>query len=169
MYNQQNAYCSYCGTKFPESAVSFPKTCSHCHNTTYLNPTAVGLIVLPVDDGVLVIRRGEPAGEGELAFPGGFLESGESWEAGAARELMEETHIIIDPEEVKHFATVSVPSGTIILIFGIAKPMRERDLPPFVPTDETTERVVLREYEDLAFPLHSAVLKKFFEMREKVQ
>jgi ADP-ribose pyrophosphatase YjhB (NUDIX family) len=161
MYTTLNAYCSYCGTKFPETD-GFPKTCTNCRNTTYLNPTVVGLIVLPVDDGVLVIRRGEPAGEGELAFPGGFLESGESWEAGAARELWEETHVEIAAEEVEHFATISIPNGKIILIFGLAKPMKEKDLPPFTPTSETTERLILREYEDLAFPIHSEVLRRFF-------
>ncbi|MCB0852691.1 MAG: NUDIX domain-containing protein [Bacteroidetes bacterium] len=161
MYKKPNAYCSYCGTQFSETE-DFPKTCTHCENTTYLNPTVVAVVALPVDDGILVIRRGEPAGEGELAFPGGFIESGESWEAGAARELWEETHVKISPDDITHFATRSIPNGKIILIFGLAKPMREKDLPPFTPTNETTERLVLREYEDLAFPIHSQVLRQFF-------
>ena len=89
MYNNPNAHCSYCGTPFPEAG-DFPKTCTHCENTTYLNPTVVAVVALPVDDGVLVVRRGEPAGEGELAFPGGFIESGESWEVKETKNMLDE-------------------------------------------------------------------------------
>lgn len=42
---------------------------------------------------VLLIRRGQPPFEGELALPGGFIEPGERTEAACRRELMEETGI----------------------------------------------------------------------------
>jgi hypothetical protein len=44
--------------------------------------------------------------------------------------------------------------------------MREQDLPPFVPTSETSERlVVAAPPENVAFPLHAQVVQEFFGSR----
>eukprot|EP00638_Chattonella_subsalsa_P006757 CAMPEP_0117755648 /NCGR_PEP_ID=MMETSP0947-20121206/13574_1 /TAXON_ID=44440 /ORGANISM="Chattonella subsalsa, Strain CCMP2191" /LENGTH=190 /DNA_ID=CAMNT_0005575017 /DNA_START=142 /DNA_END=714 /DNA_ORIENTATION=+ len=51
-------------------------------------------IILTVEDGqalVLLIKRGNPPFQGDWALPGGFLDPDETLEAGAARELQEET------------------------------------------------------------------------------
>jgi 8-oxo-dGTP diphosphatase len=57
-------------------------------------PTApsigIGIILLRGDD-VLLIRRGRPPGAGQWSLPGGKQELGETAEAAARRELLEET------------------------------------------------------------------------------
>lgn len=45
---------------------------------------------------VLLVRRGARPGKGQLALPGGFLESDEPLAVGAVRELREETGIVLD-------------------------------------------------------------------------
>ena len=50
----------------------------------------VGIILLRGDD-VLLIRRGRPPGAGQWSLPGGKQELGETAEAAARRELLEET------------------------------------------------------------------------------
>ena len=131
---------------------------------TYQNPLPVAVLVLPVGDGVLTIRRGIEPRKGQLALPGGFIDLGEAWRAACARELREETGIEIDGDEVDLFDVHSAPDGTL-LVFGVAPRVDEASLPKFAPTNETSECVIVREAIDLAFPLHTRVLGDFFARR----
>jgi len=57
---------------------------------------------------------------------------------------------------------LSAPDGTL-LVFGLAQPVREDALPPFAPSAETSERVVIRApSEEMAFPLHAQVVREYF-------
>ena len=153
---KKHAHCSWCGAAFPD--VPFPRTCTRCRRTTWLNPLPVAVLVLPVDDGVLVIRRNEGTGKGELALPGGFIDAGESWQEACARELYEETGITIGAETVESFGVRSASDG-FLLVFGKGPLLREADLPPFVAGSEISERRVVREVVKLAFPLHEEMLR----------
>jgi 8-oxo-dGTP diphosphatase len=54
---------------------------------------AADAVVFDEKGGVLLVRRKYPPFQGEFALPGGFVETGETTEAAALRELMEETGI----------------------------------------------------------------------------
>lgn len=159
----RNSFCSYCGTAFAEGA-TYPRQCTGCGSFTYLNPLPVAVILLPVDDGLLLIRRNIEPRKGMLALPGGFINYGESWTAAAARELFEETGVVISGDEVKLFDVLSTPDGTV-LIFGLAQPRQWDSIEKFIPNDETDEMTILREPAELAFPLHTKVANKFFANR----
>jgi ADP-ribose pyrophosphatase YjhB (NUDIX family) len=51
-------------------------------------------VALLVGNRMLLVRRGQPPSQGQYAFPGGRVEEGETDEAAARRELMEETGIV---------------------------------------------------------------------------
>lgn len=162
-FGPKDSYCSYCGTLF--EILTWPRKCSDCSCISYKNPLPVGVLLIPVDSGLLLVRRSIAPKIGELALPGGFIEAGESWQAGICREVREETRINLTPEEISLFDVHSTPDANSILIFGISKSLQEKDLPPFTPTNETSERVIaidIWDVENLAFPLHVAVAKKFF-------
>lgn len=156
----RNSHCSFCGHTFaPEQP--WPRTCKRCQNTSYRNPLPVAVVLLPVDSGLLVVRRAIAPQVGELALPGGYIGVGESWQAAGARELLEETGISIDPGTIADFHARSAPDGTL-LVFGLAPAMRAADLPPFAPNAEASERLVLPSPTPLAFSLHTEAAAAFF-------
>jgi len=157
---KKNSHCSYCGQPFADD-VPWPRRCA-CGRTTWINPIPVAVVLLPVDDGLLLIRRAIEPQRGKLALPGGYVNFGESWQAGAARELVEETGIVIDPARVELAGAHSTPDGAMVLMFARAPRTTAAALPAFVATDETAERVIASAPLELAFSLHTEMARRFF-------
>lgn len=157
---QPFTFCSFCAHPFaPEQP--WPRRCVYCGNTTYRNPLPVAVVLVPVDGGLLVVRRAIPPRGGHLALPGGFINYGEGWQAASAREVEEEAGLPIDPVGIREYAVRSAPDGTL-LVFGLAAPLRAADLPPFTPTTEASERLILQAPAELAFPLHTEIAAHYF-------
>jgi len=57
---------------------------------------AVGAVVIAPGLQVLVVRRGHPPLQGAWTLPGGRLRPGESIVDGVAREVLEETGVVVD-------------------------------------------------------------------------
>jgi ADP-ribose pyrophosphatase YjhB (NUDIX family) len=130
----------------------------------YRLPEPVAVLLLPVDDALLVVRRGIEPYRGELALPGGFIDVGETWQQAAARELREETAVVVDAERVRLFDVHSAPDGTL-LVFGLAPRTASAALPPVAPTAETMEWLLIDGPRDLAFSLHTRVVSAYFGRR----
>jgi len=158
-------YCSFCGSRFPDD-LAWPRTCPICHNTTYRNPLPVAVMLVPVDGGLLLIRRAVAPHVGKLALPGGYINIGESWQAAGAREVLEEIGLSLDPAAIQEFRVCSAADGTV-LIFGIAQPVDRRALLSFLPTPEASECVVIEAVTELAFPLHTEVVRTYFQQAIK--
>ena len=163
----QNSHCSYCGAAFP-AGLAWPRRCPVCRSVTYRNPLPVSVVLLPVDDGLLLIRRTQEPEAGKLALPGGFIEVGETWQEAGARELREETGIMIDASGLQLFDALSAPDGTL-LVFGMAPPLLSQDLNPFVPSAETSEMTVTREPLKLAFSTHTEAVARYWKEKQQWQ
>jgi ADP-ribose pyrophosphatase YjhB (NUDIX family) len=154
----RNSHCHFCGRAYNQGQ-AWPRECSHCHNVSYRNPLPVAVAVVPVSEGgVVLARRAIEPRLGQLALPGGFIEYGESWQNAAAREVFEETGLKIDATSIEHLATLSAPDGTV-LIFGQSASIAHSMLDMVVMSAETSEVIVTEHAIDLAFPLHTQVLK----------
>jgi ADP-ribose pyrophosphatase YjhB (NUDIX family) len=122
------------------------------------------MVLFPVvtDDGtgLVVVRRDIEPARGELALPGGFIETGETWQEAAVRELREETGLPADPRLVSLAGVVST-AGTLNIFARL--PARDlADLPPSAPTPEASEWLVIRQPIELAFPSHSDAMAGYF-------
>ncbi len=159
----KDSHCSYCGTAFPADA-PWPRRCARCGNATYRNPLPVSVVLLPIDDGLLLVRRVNNPQAGKLVLPGGFIEVGETWQEAGAREVFEETGFTVAPGGIRLFDALSAPDGTL-LVFGLAPPQSSRTLPPFVPSSETSEMTVARRPMELAFSTHTEVVARYWKER----
>jgi 8-oxo-dGTP diphosphatase len=56
----------------------------------------VGAIIFDRDGRVLLIERGKPPAAGQWSVPGGKLEPGETLAQGVAREVREETGLVVE-------------------------------------------------------------------------
>jgi len=161
---QRNSHCSYCGAPFSPDQL-WPRICNACQNISYLNPIPVAVVLVPVGDGLLVVRRGINPGKGGLALPGGFINYGESWQQAAARELQEETGVILPPESIAPIWVASAPDSTLI-VFGLAQPASPEVLQSLHPGDETEEVLVVDHPVTCVFSLHQELIRRFFEERQ---
>ncbi|MEI6777936.1 MAG: NUDIX domain-containing protein [Chloroflexales bacterium] len=162
---RQHSHCSFCGSKFHDSQ-RWPRICASCSSKTYRSPLPVTILLLPVDDGLLLIRRAAAPRQGQLALPGGFIEMNETWQQAAARELLEEAGVRISPELIEDFGARTTHDG-YLLVFGLGPQLREVDLPPFVPNKEAGARTVITAPAELAFPLHTEAVVRFFARRSQ--
>jgi ADP-ribose pyrophosphatase YjhB (NUDIX family) len=166
--NDSFAHCGYCGTKYADVSSVHTRTCVACGKTSYRNPLPVAVTLVPVQletgTGLLVIRRCIPPHEGRLALPGGFINFGESWQEGAAREVLEETGWQLEPDQLELVTVRSAPDSTI-LIFARAPAQSKTWVQASKISSETSEVTVLESFQPLAFPIHSEVAQAFFEGR----
>ncbi len=95
-------YCPNCAALLPADPANphAPQTCAACGATYYHNskPTAGALIVR--DGQILLVERAIEPFRGWWDIPGGFLEPGEHPADGARREILEETGLQIETEDL---------------------------------------------------------------------
>jgi len=92
-------YCPECAGRFiaPGTGLggSNKLVCAECGLVFHLDPklTAAALVVRHGE--VLLVRRARPPQKGWWCLPGGYVDRGEIVEAAAAREVREETGLIV--------------------------------------------------------------------------
>ena len=94
-------YCPVCGSKHFVEQSEKSKHCESCGFEYFLNPSSAVAAFIVNDKGeLLVTRRKFDPGRGTLDLPGGFCDIGETIGEALAREVEEETNLII---KEKHY------------------------------------------------------------------
>lgn len=161
-------YCSACGGEvrltIPEDDNRERHVCNSCERIHYVNPRII-VGCLPVKgDQVLLCKRAIEPRLGYWTLPAGFMENGESCEAGAARETLEETQAVVEAGQLQ--SCVSIPYiNQVYMLF-----LSELGESPFGPTPESSEVALFNEadipWDQLAFPVMKFALEQYFTDRE---
>lgn len=89
-------YCPICGQKTFVVNNEKSKRCSSCGFVYYFNPSAAVACFIKNKEGeLLLVRRKKEPAKGTLDLPGGFLDSYETAEEAACREVKEETGLTL--------------------------------------------------------------------------
>lgn len=131
------------------------------------NPYPAADVIIYRNDKIVLVRRKEPV-RGKLAFPGGFIEWGETVEAAAIREAKEETGLDIELEELLgvYSDPKRDPRAHIFTITFIGKPIGGK-----LRTSEEHMEIGWYKISELDFSKlasdHSKILQDFLKWRKQ--
>ena len=156
-------FCSNCGkkNKLGEKDGKNRFYCPGCHTIHYENPKPTATLICPKNDNILLVKRATEPRKGLWCLPGGFIERGETPEAGAARELLEETNLKGTVKQIlgicSHFNTIF---GDILLV---GMEIQIFDWSQIRAGDDAIEATLfpLEDLPDLAFPCHKNIVKMY--------
>lgn len=161
-------YCNHCGNSVELRAIpgdNLPRyQCISCNQVHYENPNMV-VGCLPVyEDKILLCKRAIEPRSGYWNLPAGYLENGESVEAGAMREVWEEA--LAKVEITGLHSIYSIPHINQIYVFFLA----DLTPPEFGVGEESLEVRLFAEAEipwkEIAFTSSIHALKRYFEDRK---
>lgn len=116
-------HCIHCG--HPLKDEPWPRVCEGCKAFNYNSPKPVIALVLmswdrqpTMQPGVLVIKRGIEPHKGDWAFPGGYIDHGETWQQAAKRECQEELGLQLDPALLQLRKVQSTTNNYLVLFVG---------------------------------------------------
>ncbi|HLQ22359.1 MAG TPA: NUDIX domain-containing protein [Gemmatimonadales bacterium] len=117
------SYCASCGSRLTtrpsRSGDAVRQHCPTCEISVYETPYVVVATLPVIAERVVLVRRATEPGRGRWAYPGGYLEMGETLEEGAVRETREETGL--DVQITGLLGVYSRPAGrTITVVFEAA-------------------------------------------------
>lgn len=149
--------------KVPDGDNRSRRVCDACGFVDYVNPRIVVGAVCTWEERVLLCRRAIEPRRGLWTIPAGFLEEGESVEAGARREAWEEARAEIEIDGL--LGVYSVPR-----ISQVQMMFRARLVSPTVAVGEESLEVRLCDWgqipwDDLAFPTVVWALRDFDAVR----
>ncbi len=136
--------------------------CPKCGFVIFKNPVPGVGVLVEMEGGVVLIKRGHQPKKNLWALPAGFIEADESIEEAAVRECKEETNLDIELIEMFHvdsFPNDPTPQSGII-IFYRAKPIGGK----LKPGDDAIETAIYKPDAlpvDVAFRTHRAALARW--------
>jgi ADP-ribose pyrophosphatase YjhB (NUDIX family) len=142
-------YCSHCGNVVARTWVQeehrMRYVCMSCNAVHYQNPRVVVGCIAYCGNRVLMCRRANYPARGQWAIPAGFLECHETLQQGAAREMFEETGVVVDHQGLELDGIINLPAiDQVVIAFRV-----ELLTPPIVCAGEECLEVSLLSESEL--------------------
>lgn len=135
--------------------------CPNCEFVHWDNPKPVTATLVPMDGGLVLVRRKFEPYVDWWCLPGGFMEHTEHPEDSAIREVLEETGLAIEIDRL--LGAHSPGRGiNVVILFYLAKPTTGI----LTPGDDASEVRSFKQHElpeNIAFDLHRRIVSKWFE------
>jgi ADP-ribose pyrophosphatase YjhB (NUDIX family) len=133
--------------------------CQACAFVFYLDPKVATGVILPLDDGIVLLRRAIQPSYGKWVFPGGYVDRGETPEAAAMREAREEA--ALDVKIRRLVGLYAYPGNAVILIVYAGEVLGGS-----LQTDEESLDIRIFPpagipWEELAFPSTTQALRDY--------
>lgn len=162
-------YCSACGHdvshRIPEGDNRLRFVCENCSTIHYQNPRVIAGCLVTYGDEVLLCRRAIEPRSGYWTLPAGFLENGETVEAGAARETWEEANARVDI--VGLYTVFSLPHISQIYLFYRGELVDGSYAPGVESQQVELFNKASIPWDNLAFPVVQQTLEHYFDDRAR--
>lgn len=157
-------FCSLCGnpteSKIPIDDDHIRAVCNQCGQIHYSNPKMVVGCIPEYKGQILLCKRNIEPQKGKWTLPAGYLENGESVQAGALRETKEET--LADVEIIAPYRLFNIVFVNQIYLMFRSKLLSRS----FGPTKESTQVELFDEdqipWDDIAFKVITQTLIHYF-------
>jgi ADP-ribose pyrophosphatase YjhB (NUDIX family) len=126
------------------------------------NPKPVTATLIPIDGGLVLVKRNCEPFVNDWCLPGGFIEARESPEESAAREVWEETGLEVDIKQILGAFSPGRGINVIILFYLAGEKIRGK----MRAGDDASDVAVFRKHElpsNVCFDLHRKMIKQYFD------
>ncbi len=121
--------------------------CTECSRIIYSDPKVAVAAIIPIDDGIVLLKRAIEPQLGKWSFPSGYVDRGERLERALEREVFEECGLQVEVSRL--IGVFSEEGQTVVLVVYEAN----RVSGELVAGDETSDARVfpISTMPDLAF------------------
>ena len=132
--------------------------CTQCDRIIYSDPKVAVAAIIPMDGGIVLLKRAIEPQIGMWSFPSGYVDRGEKLERALEREVLEECGLVV---RVGHLVGVYSEQGqAVVLVVYHAEPISGE----LIAGDETSEARVfdVSEMPKLAFEHDDRIINDWF-------
>jgi ADP-ribose pyrophosphatase YjhB (NUDIX family) len=157
------SYCPKCGSSLERRILKSSEparlVCSRCEFIFFLDPKVAACTIIPIDERIVLLRRGIEPGYGRWVFPGGYVDRGETVPDAAVREALEEVNLQVRLMSLQ--GLYSYRHSPVIIVVYLAEVIGGT----LRPADEALETRLFAVGEipwtELAFPSTDEALRQY--------